>query len=179
MTTWTEDRVERLKALWKDGRSASEIAAELGDMSRCAVIGKAHRLKLDARAKPVPKRARPPKRAKNDGGRRANKIAAGTFAKAPQNIPILFQPPPEPVHVPYAGPHYGILDDRLGHLMCRAIVGGSGPTTLFCSAPTVDGPFRFCRDHAAVYVNQPRASGWSEERRQAHIAMLRRRGIAA
>lgn len=41
---WTEERVKRLRELWRDGRSATEIANELGGVSRNAVIGKIHRL---------------------------------------------------------------------------------------------------------------------------------------
>lgn len=48
--TWTEDRVERLKVLWADGRSASQIARELGDpVTRNSVIGKVSRLGLPGR----------------------------------------------------------------------------------------------------------------------------------
>jgi GcrA cell cycle regulator len=48
---WTDDRVERLKKLWSEGLSASQIAAQLGGVSRNAVIGKVHRLNLPGRAK--------------------------------------------------------------------------------------------------------------------------------
>jgi GcrA cell cycle regulator len=48
---WTEDRVEQLKKLWESGLSASQIAAELGNITRNAVIGKVHRLGLSGRAK--------------------------------------------------------------------------------------------------------------------------------
>jgi GcrA cell cycle regulator len=49
--TWSHNRVEQLKKLWAAGLSASQIAAELGDVSRNAVIGKVHRLGLSGRAK--------------------------------------------------------------------------------------------------------------------------------
>ena len=49
--TWTEERIERLKALWAEGLSASQIAAELGGVTRNAVIGKVHRLGLSGRVK--------------------------------------------------------------------------------------------------------------------------------
>ena len=49
--SWTDERVEMLKKLWSDGLSASQIAAQLGGVSRNAVIGKVHRLKLSGRAK--------------------------------------------------------------------------------------------------------------------------------
>jgi len=63
---WTDERVELLKKLWMEGLSASQIAAELGDgVTRNAVIGKVHRLKLSARAKPTntATRTRPAQRA--------------------------------------------------------------------------------------------------------------------
>ena len=41
--TWSDDRVEQLKKLWEAGLSASQIAAELGNVTRNAVIGKVHR----------------------------------------------------------------------------------------------------------------------------------------
>ena len=48
--SWADEtRVERLKELWADGRSASEIAALLGDVTRNSVIGKVHRLGLAGR----------------------------------------------------------------------------------------------------------------------------------
>ncbi len=49
--SWTDERVERLKKLWNEGLSASQIAADLGGVTRNAVIGKVHRLGLSGRAK--------------------------------------------------------------------------------------------------------------------------------
>ena len=48
--SWNEEREEKLKELWKKGHTASQIAEALGDTTRNAVIGKAHRLDLEARA---------------------------------------------------------------------------------------------------------------------------------
>src|SRR3954465_11588063 len=65
LQTWTDDRVELLKKLWGDGLSASQIAGELGGITRNAVIGKVHRLGLSGRAKapssaiPRPRKPRP------------------------------------------------------------------------------------------------------------------------
>ncbi|MGC1495374.1 MAG: GcrA family cell cycle regulator [Sulfitobacter sp.] len=65
--SWTDDRVETLKKMWGEGQSASQIAKELGGVTRNAVIGKVHRLglsnrattgtaaKTEAKAKPAPK----------------------------------------------------------------------------------------------------------------------------
>jgi GcrA cell cycle regulator len=51
--SWTEERIERLKTMWANGATASQIADELGGVSRNAVIGKAHRLGLEQRPSPV------------------------------------------------------------------------------------------------------------------------------
>ena len=51
--SWTDERIDRLKELWSKGMTASQIAEELGAVSRNAVIGKAHRLGLQSRPSPV------------------------------------------------------------------------------------------------------------------------------
>jgi GcrA cell cycle regulator len=70
--SWTDERIERLTKMWEGGATASQIADELGGVSRNAVIGKAHRLGLKARPSPVkpndkpepaPKAAKPAPRA--------------------------------------------------------------------------------------------------------------------
>lgn len=63
--SWTDERVEMLKKMWGEGQSASQIAKELGGVTRNAVIGKVHRLglsnratsttKAEPKAKPAPK----------------------------------------------------------------------------------------------------------------------------
>ncbi|HEU4969473.1 GcrA family cell cycle regulator [Sphingomonas sp.] len=50
---WTDERIDQLKSMWEKGMTASQIAEELGGVSRNAVIGKAHRLGLQARPSPV------------------------------------------------------------------------------------------------------------------------------
>ena len=49
--SWTEEKVEKLKKLWGNGNTASQIAEIIGGISRNAVIGKAHRLNLSAKIK--------------------------------------------------------------------------------------------------------------------------------
>ncbi|WP_435418001.1 GcrA family cell cycle regulator [Parerythrobacter aurantius] len=51
--SWTEERTATLKKMWEGGATASQIADELGGVSRNAVIGKAHRLGLKSRPSPV------------------------------------------------------------------------------------------------------------------------------
>lgn len=57
--SWTNERVDLLKKLWGEGLSASQIAGELGGVTRNAVIGKVHRLGLSGRAKSSSSTAKP------------------------------------------------------------------------------------------------------------------------
>ncbi len=57
--SWTDDRIEKLTKMWESGATASQIADELGGVSRNAVIGKAHRLGLKARPSPVKANEKP------------------------------------------------------------------------------------------------------------------------
>ncbi|MCW2382469.1 MULTISPECIES: GcrA family cell cycle regulator [unclassified Sphingobium] len=51
--SWTDERIDQLRQMWERGMTASQIAEELGGVSRNAVIGKAHRLGLQSRPSPV------------------------------------------------------------------------------------------------------------------------------
>ena len=63
--SWTDERVETLKKMWGEGQSASQIAKELGGVTRNAVIGKVHRLGLSNRgAAAAPAAAKPEAKAK-------------------------------------------------------------------------------------------------------------------
>ena len=57
--SWTDERVETLKRMWAEGQSASQIAKELGGVTRNAVIGKVHRLGLSNRNDEAPEAAAP------------------------------------------------------------------------------------------------------------------------
>lgn len=57
--SWTDERIEKLTKMWEGGATASQIAEELGGVSRNAVIGKAHRLGLKARPSPVKANEKP------------------------------------------------------------------------------------------------------------------------
>jgi GcrA cell cycle regulator len=57
--SWTDERIDRLMKMWESGSTASQIAEELGGVSRNAVIGKAHRLGLKARPSPVKPNEKP------------------------------------------------------------------------------------------------------------------------
>ena len=93
--SWTDERIDRLKKMWSEGATASQIADELGGVSRNAVIGKAHRLGLDARPSPV-----------KPGEEKEKKSAAAAPAKAPKSeAPVAREAAPSPSHdVPEAVP---------------------------------------------------------------------------
>ncbi len=77
--TWTDERVETLRKLWNEGLSASQIAGELGGVTRNAVIGKVHRLGLSGRAK-APSGASPVSRPR---AKPAARLGNGTHAPSP------------------------------------------------------------------------------------------------
>jgi len=79
--SWTDERIDKLKALWEKGMTASQIAEELGGVSRNAVIGKAHRLGLQSRPSPVKSGDAPRKKSS------AKKASAAKPAAPPQAAP--------------------------------------------------------------------------------------------
>jgi GcrA cell cycle regulator len=85
LMSWTDERIDRLKELWSQGNTASQIADELGGVSRNAVIGKAHRLGLQSRPSPV--------KANEPAGASAAAPAAEAPAPAPKPAPKLTPPP--------------------------------------------------------------------------------------
>ena len=85
--SWTEERIERLKKMWHDGATASQIADELGGVSRNAVIGKAHRLGLEQRPSPV-------KPGEEKEVKKAAPVAAAS-KPAPKPDPVKAAPAPQ------------------------------------------------------------------------------------
>ena len=86
--SWTDERIDRLKKMWSDGATASQIADELGGVSRNAVIGKAHRLGLDARPSPVKAGEEKEKKASASAGTaKAPPRADGSGRRAPAAEP--------------------------------------------------------------------------------------------
>jgi GcrA cell cycle regulator len=91
--SWTEERIERLKSMWTKGATASQIAEELGGVSRNAVIGKAHRLGLESRPSPVKPGEEKEKKAKAPPAPKATPAKAGA---APAPAPKAAAPAPQP-----------------------------------------------------------------------------------
>ncbi|SMF61337.1 GcrA family cell cycle regulator [Allosphingosinicella indica] len=91
--SWTDERIDRLKALWSKGMTASQIAEELGGVSRNAVIGKAHRLGLQSRPSPVKPNEPAAKKADKPA---ADKPAAAAAKPAPRPEAKPATPAPRP-----------------------------------------------------------------------------------
>ena len=93
--SWTDERVETLKRMWAEGQSASQIAKELGGVTRNAVIGKVHRLGLSNRVG-----------GKDEDEAEAPVAAAARPDPAPQPAPAATaaRPDPEPAPEPVAPP---------------------------------------------------------------------------
>ncbi len=83
---WNDERVELLRKLWSEGLSASQIAAQLGGVSRNAVIGKVHRLKLSARGRATAAPTRQKKASHGAGSAKSGPRAAGTVRSMPTSI---------------------------------------------------------------------------------------------
>lgn len=149
--SWTDERVTTLKKLWLDGLSASQIAKQLGGVTRNAVIGKVHRLGLSGRAAPsqparpafkAPRPARPAATAMPAAPRRV--VAAEPVAPSPSPIPMQ---PSVPVLRNEAPGSATVL--TLGAHMCKWPIGDpSSDGFTFCGRRSSEGPY--CVEHARV-----------------------------
>lgn len=88
--SWTDERIEQLRKMWEGGMTASQIADELGGVSRNAVIGKAHRLGLQSRPSPV----KPGDNGEHHGSNDTPKPAAAAPPPAPRPTRPAAPPPP-------------------------------------------------------------------------------------
>jgi GcrA cell cycle regulator len=148
--TWTDERVETLKKLWTEGLSASQIAAELGGITRNAVIGKVHRLGLSGRAKspssaaPRPRKARP----QSHMLRVSRPSIRGNTALA-QAYELEVELEPELVdNVIPLGQRRTLLE--LNEETCRWPIGDPGhPDFFFCGGQTITG-LPYCAYHSRV-----------------------------
>lgn len=159
---WTDERVETLKKLWADGLSASQIAKQLGGVTRNAVIGKVHRLGLSGRAAP----SRPVRRpvARPAAARTPRPAAAATPApRAPADTAAAPAPAPAPVQTLPApvdakrmanGEYATVLTLREG--MCKWPIGDPSDAEFrFCGRSTRPGG-AYCEAHAQL-AYQPQA----------------------
>ncbi len=104
--SWTDERIEKLTKMWEGGATASQIADELGGVSRNAVIGKAHRLGLKARPSPVKpnEKESAPTPAKAPKAEAAPRPAPAPRPSAAPTAPTPRQSAPAPAAAPPSAP---------------------------------------------------------------------------
>jgi GcrA cell cycle regulator len=153
---WTDERVELLKKLWADGLSASRIAAELGGVTRNAVIGKVHRLGLSGRAKPPSSsvnRPRKPRPSHLFRGVRAS-VRGNTALAARSAYDYDLEPEPELIeNIIPLGQRCSILE--LSDEKCHWPIGDPGqPDFFFCGGKAVVG-MPYCGYHVRIAYQPP------------------------
>ena len=150
MQTWTDDRVELLKKLWADGLSASQIAGELGGITRNAVIGKVHRLGLSGRAK-APSSSMPRQRKPRAPSmyRAPRPMMRGNTALAMPAYDYEAEPEPELLeNIIPIGQRCTLLE--LDNEKCHWPIGDPGqPDFFFCGGKTGAGT-PYCGYHARI-----------------------------
>jgi GcrA cell cycle regulator len=153
--SWTDERVELLRQLWLDGKSASQISAQLGHgVTRNAVIGKVHRLGLAGRAKApssaaAPRAASAPRMPPRPASSSARTAVRGATARARAAEPTLDTRPvyqEDDVVVPMSL-RVTIID--LKEAMCRWPLGDPTSSEFrCCGSPAASGPY--CTHHGKL-----------------------------
>ena len=166
--SWTDERVELLRQLWLDGKSASQISAQLGHgLTRNAVIGKVHRLGLAGRAKspapaastPRPAAAQPRRACRPAPALSSAPVAAAVRPVMRGNTALAVAPEPEPVLE--ARPVF--LDEDvvvpmslrvtivdLKEAMCRWPLGDPSSSDFRYCGSTVGGRRPYCAHHGQL-----------------------------
>jgi len=173
--TWTDERVELLKKLWCEGHSASQIAKELGGVTRNAVIGKATRLKLvrhtnlgfrRSTKSRTPRRARakkppaitpqavsvPNRDSLGSCGPASKTVSIAAVAARPPDAPPLddapFHLPPDPADPPEPVKRLSVLE--LDETTCKWPIGDPGlPGFHFCGRRSGEG-VPYCEHHCRI-----------------------------
>jgi len=151
---WTEDRVATLSKLWAEGLSASQIAKQLGGVTRNAVIGKVHRLGLSGRAKPSrPKPAKVATAARPKATPKPAKVTAKAAAESkpkakPAQLPATIEQPPLEAKPLKDGTYATIL--TITDHMCKFPIGDPKADEFrFCGRKT-DPDEPYCMPHSMV-----------------------------
>lgn len=164
---WTEERVALLRKLWTEGLSASQIAKQLGGVTRNAVIGKVHRLGLAGRATP----SRPAKRPVRTARPRVMNPMVPRM-RLESNLPRVVIPELEPIKFE-DGKTATVLS--LNESMCKYPIGDPTDASFaFCGRGAAGGPY--CADHARLayqpsQAKKRRVSAPDELRRLTRFAM--------
>lgn len=158
--SWTDERVETLKKLWGEGRTAAEIASALGGVTRNAVIGKAHRLKLSGRASPIQQSNKKKAAANSNAARSAtrSKKQDKNDGKANVNNPAVKKVIEKSIVSPITADQISESDKNrkrtplvdLGPCQCRWPLGDPRDSKFgFCAEKTEAGEI-YCAEHARV-----------------------------
>jgi GcrA cell cycle regulator len=155
--SWTDDRVEILKKMWGEGQSASQIAKELGGVTRNAVIGKVHRLGLSNRTATAAPAAAPAAAAKPEAKAKPAAKPAAAAKIIPAGQPLPPQPSaneisPEALakvsEVEKKSKKIGLMD--LTERTCKWPVGDPATDDFwFCGLPVQQGK-PYCEAHVGV-----------------------------
>ncbi len=146
---WTVERTDALRKMWTEGLSASQIAHRLGaGITRSAICGKAHRLRLEARVFKDPVRA---------AAQHANRMAANAQKKVKSGV-TLARKPMKAMAIPTLEPIAGrvTLVEVTG---CCWPVGDDKGIHLFCDAPRRTGK-SYCAFHDEKSVGSNRKGRW-------------------
>jgi len=151
--SWTDTRVELLTKLWADGLSASQIAAELGGITRNAVIGKAHRLGLAGRVKSPSSSTPRPRKTRTS-------VLSGKVRSTPFRDNTAFaydyavdEPESELVEIPL-GQRKTLM--QLTEKVCHWPVGDpANAAFFFCGGEVSNGHPSYCAFHSRIACQPP------------------------
>jgi GcrA cell cycle regulator len=154
--SWTEQKIQMLKDMWGHGYSASEIAKRLGGLTRNAVIGKAHRLKLSSRPSPIRREDDVPGTIGPDAVmpiiRSASKKRAMLRPLPPVALPSTVKPSNKDSFrsIEELKRTEGIAVTKAGERHCRWPIGDPrSPDFRFCGCTAYEG-LPYCIDHARM-----------------------------
>lgn len=168
--SWTDERINTLKKMWKEGKSAAEIAKTLGKgVTRNAVIGKAHRMGLSGRPSPIKKPAPPkkdaaPKIVKTAAPKAAPVVAKKSTAASAGSAKV--QPPSREAEelkklesaAPKIGGGVALID--LTERMCKWPIGDPKDADFSFCGLTIRAGTPYCPEHAAMaYQTSSRRGG--------------------
>ena len=159
--TWPDERVAILTKLWAEGLSASQIATQLGGVTRNAVIGKVHRLGLPGRAKP----SSPARKRVTTAKTGKPRIKTTRAPSAPRTPRIVAAAPPAPPPLdakPMANGEFATILTITDH-MCKWPIGDPGAADFrFCGRKT-DPEEPYCVPHSQVAYQPSRRRGSNQK----------------
>lgn len=165
--SWTDERINQLTQLWRDGKSASQIADILGSVTRNAVIGKAHRLGLSGRPSPIKaQHVKPVSSASHSLNIAPVALTPASAKPEPVQPGVRDLPPLRPVAMPpvvaLKSPVTAIKHDGKGasilsltDRMCKWPIGDPRDADFhFCGGSAAQG-FPYCPEHCALAYQAP------------------------